>query len=106
MTMQADSRHTEKTGVHRGHASPGRAVAWRDVLGALQSDNGRSAALASYRAAGHTADSFATSRHARRAMAEALTRTEDALESANGRLTGERLALRAVRRTLECEACS
>lgn len=103
MTMQTDPRHPAKTGAAKRAGSPGRVVSWPDVLRALQSDQARCGALASYRASGHTADDFGTRRAARVAMSEALTKTEDMLESATGRMTAERLALRSVRRRLEAE---
>ena len=93
--------HRGKTAPRRAAGAPGRPIAWREVLGALPGDDTRTAALARYRAAGYTADGFATRRQARLAMVEALVATEDALEPTRRQM--ERDALRAVRRRLESE---
>jgi hypothetical protein len=84
--------------------SPGRPTTYRDVLRVLQSDAARSGALMRYRAAGFTADDFATRRNARETMADALSRTEDVLEGVRGaHAQAERAVIRDVRRRLEIE---
>lgn len=107
--MQTDpsaSPRIDKTGSRKRSSAPGRACSYREVLAALQSDGARSGALSAYRAAGFTADDFATRRQARLAMLEALVSAEDVLEiAARGRMTSERLAVRDVRRRLESEVC-
>lgn len=79
------------------------AVTWRDVLAALQLDETRSHAIDLYRAAGFTPDAFRM-RPARLAMADALSRTEDALEGRQGARKAEAARIREVRRALEDEA--
>ncbi len=109
------SRRIEKTAAEKRHASPGSrfrsgttsplfgVVTWPDVVRVLQRERAREAVLGRYRDAGFTADDFGRVRKARMTMADALTRTEDALEYSHPAPTPERLALRDVRRRLEWE---
>lgn len=90
-------------------------VCWRDVVRVLPDPETRSAVVASLRASGFDPDSFARRIGARRVVADALTRTEDALElaeldaggSGRGRrreiLAEQRAAIRELRRRLEGE---
>ena len=76
---------------------------YRNVLQALADRDARSRVLAEFRRRGGTPDTWRL-RSTREAMADALTRTEDAIElESRGRMTAERLALRGIRRRLECE---
>lgn len=100
MTAARDLGKTSARETARGR---GGAATYRNVLAALPDDATRLETLRRYRAAGFTADDFATSRKARRAMAEALTRTEDRLEIEHPRRIAERDAIKAVRRRLELE---
>jgi hypothetical protein len=84
------------------HARHGR-VCWPDVLRVVQGDETRSYALTRFRHSGFDADSFARLIAARVAAVDALTRTEDWLESKGPRTERERLAIRDVRRRLEVE---
>lgn len=104
MNISTPSPHPEKTGSRKRQPAPGRPIAWRDVLAALQNDRARSEALTRYRAAEFTPDEFEHLRAAREAMTDALVRAEDSLElRSNGRMTRERLAMQAARRRLESE---
>lgn len=73
-----------------------------DVLRVLPDPETRSLALSRFRDRGFSLDSFSRPA-ARAAMAEALTRAEDWLELDHPRRTGERAAIRRVRRALESE---
>lgn len=83
--------------------SSGTPVTYRGVLAALQGDDARSMALGLFRGAGCTADDFGHRTAARWAMAEALTRTEDSLETRGPGTRRERDVIRAIRRRLEAE---
>ncbi len=85
-------------------SNPVKRVTWPDVLGATRTEQTRLAVTIRFREAGFTADQFAHSAAARRAACDALTYAEDALElQSRGRMTEERVAMRTVRRRLECE---
>lgn len=79
-------------------------VTWPEVLRVVQGDENRFAVATAIRTSGFSADSFATRIEARRSVCEALVGVEDRLELRRGvRGLTERLAVRAVRRRLECE---
>lgn len=99
----ARSRKGGKHAVRKGPSPRGGVLGWPDVLRVLQRDEARSSALGAYRTAGHTPDDFARSRSARAAMADALTRVEDAMETTQRGSSGEREAIRTVRRGIEGE---
>jgi hypothetical protein len=79
-----------------------KRVTWPDVLRAAQGS--RDSVLAAYRAAEFGSEDFARLRPAREAMADALTRAEDRLETKRGAVNAaEREAIRGVRCRLELE---
>lgn len=100
--MKASSPGIVKTRVAKPALAAGRAVAWRDVLAALQGDETRSCALSRFREACFSADSFGT-RQPREKMADILSRTEDWLEATHPGRRAEREAIKQVRRRLEWE---
>lgn len=98
-------RDDEKSGAKFASEASGRPIAWRDVLGCLESEIARRRALDAYRAAGFSPDDFVMSRAARATMAGALTRVEDwlELEPQSPWVVRHRGATRRVRRRLERE---
>jgi hypothetical protein len=121
MTDLTAARDIEKTAVRKPTASPGRPIAWRDVVGCLPDDATRSYALSLYRDAGFFPDDIGVidgargaaarrRRLARESLADALARTEDWLEYREVDFPrrahlyrAERDAIRVVRRRLERE---
>jgi hypothetical protein len=85
--------------VPRARAS---AFGWPDVLRVVQGPETRHRVLANYQAAGFRPDDFGHVIAARKALCEALVRTEDWLEIRRPR-SPERQALRALRSALERE---
>ena len=79
-----------------------RKVLWRQVIGALASDQTRSWFVGRLRESRFDADSFATKTRARAFVASTLTALEDRLELTAPR-SKERNAIRTVRRRLEEE---
>lgn len=97
-------RHPQKTRIQKALAAPGIVLGWSDVLRVLQTDETRRAVIGQFRATGWTPDDFARRPAARQAMARALSFAEDRLELQRGSgAREERLAIRAIRRTLEAE---
>lgn len=94
-------RDLGKTAAEKRTTSPGPRFEWSGVLRALRGEEARSSATGLYRAAGFKPHDFERPA-ARRAMADALSRTEDFLEMR--RATREREAIRDVRRALESES--
>lgn len=97
-TASSGTRFKSGTG-----ARPFAIVTWPDIVRAVERETTRETLMARYRAAGFTPDDFAGRRGAREAMADALTRTEDALEDRSSVGSRERAALCDVRRRLEWE---
>lgn len=95
----------EKSSPQFASEASGRPIAWRDVLGCLESEIARRRAVDAYRAAGFSPDDFGGSRALRATMAEALVRIEDwlELELQSSWVARERRAIRSVRRRLEEE---
>lgn len=79
-------------------------VTWPDVVKALQDDESRRFVMSRYNASGWCPDDFARRVEARSVLADALSRTEDILETKRGsNAATERLRIRTVRRRLELE---
>lgn len=78
-------------------------MGWRDVLRAVQDAEARSRLSSCLRTAGFSIDEFSGLIKARETVCEWLTRYEDGLEGFRGDRARERLVVRGVRRSLECE---
>jgi hypothetical protein len=89
--------------VKKAGASAWRPIGWRDVLGAVQRDETRSWLTDRFRDSGFTADSFASQRKAREAVADCLTRLEDWIGNEHPGWKADLAGIKAVRRRLELE---
>lgn len=84
---------------------PRKRASWSGVTRCLNLTAQGPAALRSYRAAGHSPDSFANRREARACVAELLVRVEDELECTRGSNAVRACSqVRCLRRSLEVEA--
>jgi hypothetical protein len=95
---EGHAREDKVGGKVRGKGN--RSIQWPRVISCLQSSDARELALGLYKSGGHTPDTFRSSRPAREAMANALTRAEDLLEQHR---RGEQTTIKMVRRALELE---
>lgn len=91
-----------KTAAGKVRRARGSAFEWPDVLRAVQGPEARHRVLANYQAAGFRPDDFGHAVTARKALCEALVRTEDWLELSRPR-SPERQAVKALRSPLERE---
>lgn len=102
-SVQLGSRSTRiKTAARRLPRARGSAFGWPDVMRAVQGPETRHRVLVNYEAAGFRPDDFGHVVTARKALCEALVRTEDWLELSRPR-SPERQALKAFRSPLERE---
>ena len=91
-----------KTAAHKVARARGSAFGWPNVLRAVQGPETRHRVLANYDAAGFRPDDFGHVVAARKALCEALVRTEDWLELSRPR-SPERQLLKNLRSPLERE---
>jgi hypothetical protein len=102
-SVQARSRSTGiKTAARKLPRARGSVFGWPDVLRAVQGPETRHRVLANYEAAGFRPDDFGHRVAARKALCEALVRTEDWLELHRPR-SSERRAVKGLRSPLELE---
>jgi hypothetical protein len=83
-------------------------IKWRQVMSAIQDDDARSLMTSMYKKDGHRVDDFDCKKRARMSACDAIIAAEDLIEmkvDCKSRKI-ERMAIRKVRRLLECELWS